>query len=86
MSRTVAVRPHQHLHHNKTNCSLGRRSNIQTYFSITYTAPSAKNFWQIQAFWNLDVFPITLEVRQLDSKSVADHYIRLKNIFQSAIG
>ena len=32
-----------------------------------------KNFWQIQAFWNLDVFPITLEVRQLDSKSVADH-------------
>ena len=34
MSRTVG-RPQQHLHDNKTNCSLGSR--IQTYFSI-YTA------------------------------------------------
>ena len=54
MSRTVG-RPRQHLHDNKTNCSLECR--IQTYFSI-YTALLAltlilqkKSFWK-KYIWN----------------------------------
>ena len=73
--------PEQHLHDNKTNCSLEVR--IQTYFSI-YTALLpltlilSKNSENQNVFGNFSGAPITSEVRQVDGKSVAA--IRLKQI------